>query len=118
LLFTLGLILIPVVVMAGVAAAIYNGVDTGVYSTQAAYDEAQLAADDRIQGIGVVLGLLYLAVLCPKVGYRWWDAFFLLIPFYGIFFLCRIAWRAANLPHVDWRSRGAPAAGTPHPAPA
>jgi len=46
-----------------------------------------------------------LGVLAPKVGYRWFDCFFAVIPFYGIFFIFRLAHRAANLPNVDWEQR-------------
>lgn len=48
----------------------------------------------------VILGIL--ALLAPKVGYRWFDCLFVAIPFYGVFFIFRIAHRVANLPSVDW----------------
>lgn len=51
----------------------------------------------------VVIGIL--AIAAPKVGYRWFDCFFAIIPFYGIFFIFKIAHRAAFLPKVDWELR-------------
>ena len=56
-------------------------------------------------GISVVVILACLGFLAPKVGYRWFDCFFALIPFYGIIFIFRIAYRIANLPNVDWSAR-------------
>jgi predicted nucleic acid-binding Zn ribbon protein len=120
LLFMLILILVPIAVMSAVAAGVYSGIDPSNYATAAAYDEALLAAEDTVSATGIGFTLVYLALLTPQVGYRWWDALFLLIPFYGFFFFGRIAWRTANLPYVDWRPRGAPvpAAAASHPAPA
>jgi hypothetical protein len=43
--------------------------------------------------------------MAPKVGYRWFDCFFAAIPFYGIFFIFRIANRVAFLPEIDWSQR-------------
>ncbi len=51
----------------------------------------------------VILGIL--AITAPKVGYRWFDCFFAIIPFYGIFFIFKIAARVAFLPKVDWELR-------------
>ena len=51
----------------------------------------------------VVLGIL--AVLAPKVGYRWFDCFLAAIPIYGLFFVFRIANRIAFLPNKDWVER-------------
>ena len=51
----------------------------------------------------VILGIL--AITAPKVGYRWFDCFFAAIPFYGIFFIFRIAHRIAFLPERDWSER-------------
>ena len=48
----------------------------------------------------VILGIL--AITAPKVGYRWFDCFFAIIPIYGIFFVFKIAHRVAFLPKVDW----------------
>ncbi len=51
----------------------------------------------------VILGIL--AITAPKVGYRWFDCFFAVIPLYGIFFIFKIAHRVAVLPKVDWELR-------------
>jgi hypothetical protein len=51
----------------------------------------------------VILGIL--AITAPKVGYRWFDCFFAIIPIYGIFFIFKIAHRVAFLPKVDWELR-------------
>lgn len=49
--------------------------------------------------------LVLLAIAAPKVGYRWFDCFFALIPLYNIFFIFRIAHRLAYLPNKDWVER-------------
>jgi hypothetical protein len=51
----------------------------------------------------VILGIL--AITAPKVGYRWFDCFFAIIPLFGIFFIFKIAHRVAFLPKVDWELR-------------
>lgn len=56
-------------------------------------------------GIGVLIILVILGIYGPKVGYRWFDCFFAIIPFYGIFFIFRIAYRTAYLPNADWKLR-------------
>lgn len=56
-------------------------------------------------GVTVLVLLGFLAFLAPKVGYRWFDCFFAAIPFYGIFFIFRIAHRIAFLPERDWAER-------------
>lgn len=56
-------------------------------------------------GVTVLVILGSLGVLAPKVGYRWFDCFFALIPVYGIFFIFRIAHRLAYLPERDWSER-------------
>ena len=56
-------------------------------------------------GIGVIVILAILGFMAPKVGYRWFDCFFAAIPFYGIFFIFRIANRVAFLPEIDWSQR-------------
>jgi hypothetical protein len=64
-----------------------------------------LGSPDYEGGITLVVLLGLLAFLAPKVGYRWFDCFFAMIPFYGIFFIFRIAHRVANLPTIDWAVR-------------
>ena len=56
-------------------------------------------------GIGAITFLGSLGYLATKVGYRWFDCFFAMIPFYGIFFIFRIAYRIAYLPNRDWAER-------------
>ncbi|MBU6243571.1 MAG: hypothetical protein KGP06_05885 [Acidobacteria bacterium] len=56
-------------------------------------------------GIGAIIILIWLGLMAPKVGYRWFDCFFALIPIYGIFFIFRIANRIANLPQIEWSQR-------------
>ena len=45
------------------------------------------------------------ALIAPKVSYRWFDAFLLLVPVYGIYLMGLYAWRLAYLPHRDWPLR-------------
>lgn len=63
------------------------------------------ATPDYEGGITILVLLTLLGIMSTKVGYRWFDCFFVLIPFYGIFFLFRIAYRVANLPARDWTDR-------------
>ena len=56
-------------------------------------------------GVTAIVILGFLAFLAPKVGYRWFDCFFAVIPFYGIFFIFRIAHRIAFLPERDRSER-------------
>jgi hypothetical protein len=64
-----------------------------------------ISSADYEGGIGVLIILSLLAFMVPKVGYRWFDCFFAAIPFYGIFFIFRIAHRIAFLPERDWYER-------------
>lgn len=56
-------------------------------------------------GMSLLVILVTLGIVGPKVGYRWFDCFFAMIPIYGIFFIFRLAYRLANLPNVDWKLR-------------
>jgi len=56
-------------------------------------------------GISVIVILAVLGFMAPKVGYRWFDCFFAAIPFYGIYFIFRIANRIASLPEISWSQR-------------
>jgi hypothetical protein len=56
-------------------------------------------------GISAIVILAILGFMAPKVGYRWFDCFFAVIPFYGIFFIFRIAHRIAFLPEIGWSQR-------------
>ncbi len=62
-------------------------------------------ATDTITGVSWVGYLVAYALLARRVSYRWFDTFFQLIPFYGVFWQFRIAWRLAYLPHRDWQVR-------------
>ena len=64
------------------------------------------SSPDSGGGVSVIVILGLLAFMATKVGYRWFDCFFALIPFYGVFFIFRIAYRVANLPARDWTERG------------
>lgn len=78
----------------------------GIYVVAFVVDVVVATNSPDYQGgvtILVLLGLL--AFLAPKVGYRWFDCFFAAIPFYGIFFIFRIAHRIAFLPERDWAER-------------
>lgn len=56
-------------------------------------------------GISIIVMLAFIGFMASKVGYRWFDCFFALIPFYGIFFIFRVAHRLAFLPNRDWAER-------------
>ena len=63
------------------------------------------SSSDYEGGIGILVILAILGFMAPKVGYRWFDCFFAAIPFYGIFFIFRIANRIAFLPEIGWSQR-------------
>ena len=63
------------------------------------------AVPDSEGGITVLVLLTLLGFMSTKVGYRWFDCFFAMIPIYGILFIFRLAYRLANLPNVDWKLR-------------
>jgi len=63
------------------------------------------SSPDYQGGISIIVILAFLGFLAPKVGYRWFDCFFAAIPFYGIFFIFRIAHRVAILPEIGWSQR-------------
>lgn len=78
----------------------------GIYIAVFVVDVIVASGSPDYQGGVTVLVLLgFLAFLAPKVGYRWFDCFFAAIPFYGIFFIFRIAHRIAFLPERDWSER-------------
>ena len=59
-------------------------------------------SDASVEGFGIIIFLILIGTLAKKVGYRWFDCFFIFIPFYGLFWLFRIAYRIAYLPNTDW----------------
>ena len=78
----------------------------GIYIAAFVVDVIVASGSPDYQGGVTVLVLLgFLAFIAPKVGYRWFDCFFAAIPFYGIFFIFRIAHRIAFLPERDWAER-------------
>jgi hypothetical protein len=58
---------------------------------------------------GLILSAGLLLAIVPgtatRVSYRSVDVVFMLIPFYNLYFQCRIAWRLAYLPYRDWEPR-------------
>ena len=64
-----------------------------------------IGSSDYEGGMSLLVILISLGIAGSKVGYRWFDCFFALIPFYGVFFIFRIAYRLANMPNVDWKLR-------------
>jgi hypothetical protein len=82
------------------------GIVIGIYAVALIADVIMASGSPEYQGgITVVVILGILAFLAPKVGYRWFDCFFAAIPFFGIFFIFRIAHRIAFLPERDWSER-------------
>jgi hypothetical protein len=82
------------------------GIVTGIYAVALIAELVMASSSSEYQGgitVLVILGIL--AILAPKVGYRWFDCLFAAIPFYGIFFIFRIAHRIAHLPEIDWSQR-------------
>ena len=78
----------------------------GIYTTALVMELVMAASSpDYEGGIGVIVILAILGFMAPKVGYRWFDCFFAAIPFYGIFFIFRIANRIAFLPEIGWSQR-------------
>jgi len=82
------------------------GIVLGIYIAAIIVDVIVASGSPDYQGGVTVLVLLgFLAFLAPKVGYRWFDCFLAAIPFYGIFFIFRIANRVAFLPEISWSQR-------------
>ena len=82
------------------------GIVVGIYIVAFIMESIMYSSSPGYEGgisILVILGLV--GFLAPKVGYRWFDCFMVIIPFYGLFFLFRIAHRIAFLPQRDWTDR-------------
>lgn len=90
-----------------IAASLAADVDPAEYLTFEDYDAAVVAATDNVGGAAFLIFLAVLSFALTRVGYRWWDFVFSLIPVYGVIFLVKIAWRVANLPMRDWPERPA-----------
>ena len=75
----------------------------GIYLASFIAEVIMVTASPEYEGglsVLVILGLL--AFMAPKVGYRWFDCFLAAIPFYGIFFIFKLAHRVALLHKRDW----------------
>jgi hypothetical protein len=82
------------------------GIVIGIYAIAMIVEVVMAFSSPSYEGgLSFFAILTCLGVLAPKVGYRWFDCFFAVIPFYGIFFIFRLAHRAAYLPNVDWEQR-------------
>lgn len=82
------------------------GIVIGIYLIAMVMELVMATSSPDYQGgIGILIILTFLGFMAPKVGYRWFDCFFAAIPFYGIFFIFRIAHRVAFLPEIDWARR-------------
>ena len=78
----------------------------GIYTAAIVMEVIMASSSSEYEGgIGAVVVLTFVGFIAPKVGYRWFDCFFAVIPIYGIFFVFRLAHRVANLPNVDWRQK-------------
>ncbi len=76
----------------------------GIYAVAIVMEVAMAFSSSEYEGgIGAIVVLAFLGFMAPKVGYRWFDCFFAVIPIYGIIFVFRLAHRVANLPNVDWQ---------------
>jgi hypothetical protein len=82
------------------------GIVIGIYIAAIVMELIMASSSSEYEGgIGAIVILILLGLMAPKVGYRWFDCFFALIPIYGIFFIFRIANRIANLSQTDWSQR-------------
>ena len=78
----------------------------GIYSAAIVLEVIMASSSSEYEGgIGAIVVLAFIGFMAPKVGYRWFDCFFGAIPFYGIFFIFRIAHRTVFLPNKDWTER-------------
>jgi len=78
----------------------------GIYTAAIVMEVIMASSSSEYEGgIGAIVVLAFLGYMAPKVGYRWFDCFFAVIPIYGIFFIFRVANRIANLPQTDWSQR-------------
>jgi hypothetical protein len=78
----------------------------GIYTAAIVMEVIMASSSSEYEGgIGAMVVLAFLGFMAPKVGYRWFDCFFAVIPIYGIFFIFRVANRIANLPQTDWSQR-------------
>jgi hypothetical protein len=59
----------------------------------------------EIEGIARLISLGVIIHLSTKTGYRWFDGFLSLVPFFGAYYIGRTLWRASCLPHRYWTER-------------
>lgn len=88
-----------------VGAAIASSVRPEDYPTYEAYSSAVDDALSTATGGFLLAAFVGLALIARKVSYRWFDAFLVVIPLVGIFFVCRFLWRFTLLPVRDWDLR-------------
>jgi len=82
------------------------GIVLAMYALALVMELIMVAGSDEYEGgMSLLVILISLGIAGSKVGYRWFDCFFAMIPFYGIFYIFRIAYRLANLPTIDWKLR-------------
>jgi hypothetical protein len=63
-----------------------------------------VAADRHVHPLSIV-GLIWVIVDAPRLGYRRHDALFVLIPIYGPYvFLPKMAWRIGHNAHPYWQN--------------
>jgi hypothetical protein len=78
----------------------------GIYAAAMIMELIMVFSSSEYQGgIAFIVILTILGFMAPKIGYRWFDCFFAMLPIYGIFFIFRIAYRFSYLPNVDWKLR-------------
>ena len=78
----------------------------GMYAAAMVMELVMASSSPDYEGrISAIVTLGILGFMAPKVGYRWFDCFFAVIPLYGIFFIFRIAHRVAFLPEISWSQR-------------
>jgi hypothetical protein len=83
------------------------GIVAGVYLVAIFMETVMTVSSPDYQGgmSVLVIGASF-SFMATKVGYRWFDAFLVLTPIYGIYFIFKIAYRIAYLPQRDWSNRG------------
>ena len=82
------------------------GIVLGMYAFSFLIEFMMLMNSPDYQGgiyVIVILGIV--GFMSTKVGYRWFDCLFTVIPIYGIVYIFRIANRIAFLPNKDWAVR-------------
>jgi hypothetical protein len=102
---TCAIVLIPLALVAALAVMATEALDPAQFSTRAEYDQATQDVFDVIRAVVLAIYLVTYAIPARKVGFRWTDTFFQLIPVYGIIWQFRVVHRLVYLPHIDWTPR-------------